>query len=185
MQAASGSREDIVRLLLLQGANANQFDEQGMTALSLATSHVVVQQLLFYGADPNAVDQTGKTVLHHAMFDRIGWWQQFEADFSNTIRNLLHVGADPRVRDREGRNAVQLFDELFLRTEEHRPGQSHEEERRRTRLRNKAYYRNEDDLYDYGRWRESLSEMRCLISTTLQSYERKALRDREPGKLCV
>lgn len=68
--AASRGADDLVHLLLQQGANPNVQDCNGNTPLHLAacTHHIrVVTLLLRFGADVKKVDIAGKTPLHLSM----------------------------------------------------------------------------------------------------------------------
>ncbi|XP_029950286.1 cyclin-dependent kinase 4 inhibitor B [Salarias fasciatus] len=89
--AAKGNAAD-VEDLLLAGAEVNGANRFGRTALQVMMmgSTPVAQVLLKHGADPNVADRsTGATPLHDAA--RTG--------FLDTVRLLVHFGADPRARD--------------------------------------------------------------------------------------
>lgn len=70
---ASLGRADDIKLLLSQGASANQTNKEGIPVLSLASSRrdpegmLVVQALLAGGADVNGKDANGQTALFYAV----------------------------------------------------------------------------------------------------------------------
>ena len=63
--AAKGSTE-FVGKLLDSGANVNQQDQYGYTALMQTLSNECIDQLFKVGTDVNIQDKNGKTALHHA-----------------------------------------------------------------------------------------------------------------------
>ena len=66
LEAARNGKDDVVALFLDGGIDSETADEQGRTALILATreNHPgTVQTLLQKGADPNNIDHDGKTAL--------------------------------------------------------------------------------------------------------------------------
>ena len=90
----------VVRRVLAEGADVNEEDENGKTALMWAAffddREEVVRELLEAGAAPNKRDQLGRTALH-------------EATTSVPIaRLLLEAGADPSLRSNGGRTALDV-----------------------------------------------------------------------------
>ncbi len=94
--------ETVVRLLEL-GADANLAAPDGETALMRAASDAdrweEVQALLDHHADPKAVDSRGRTALHRAA--EIAAWR--------SLSLLAQAGADPDLRDRDGRTPRELY----------------------------------------------------------------------------
>jgi len=91
----------VIQALLKGGANLNEKDQDGMTALHWAVlSHrpEAVEELLAAGADVNAVDHFGYTPLLYAA----------TVDFGDSAiaTALLKAGADPNVKDKEGKTAL-------------------------------------------------------------------------------
>jgi hypothetical protein len=101
MLAAAEARLDTVKNLISKGTNVNIQDENGDTALLLASGRVgaseIVDQLLKSGADPNAPNREGETALMWAAF----------ADDINTVNVLLENGSSASARNRRGESALQ------------------------------------------------------------------------------
>jgi len=90
----------LVRALLDQGANANDSDKEGQTALSYAaegkSGTQMIPLLLAKGVPVDGRDSYGGTALIYAA----------NADLSGNIRLLLHAGADVNARDKIGETAL-------------------------------------------------------------------------------
>ncbi|GAA0903748.1 ankyrin repeat domain-containing protein [Virgisporangium aurantiacum] len=113
--SAKANQEHIlaaVRLLLERGAAADAADDEGLTVLHHAVSCVdaapeLVEELLARGADPSARSMSGQTVLTRAARDK----------HVAGVRALLAHGADPRLCDGQGRDALSYaleFDSVDL-----------------------------------------------------------------------
>jgi ankyrin repeat protein len=90
----------VVQALIKGGADVHEKDRDGMTPLHwAAVDHraEVAKTLVAAGADVNAVDRFGYTPLLYAATIDFG-----DAD---TVTALLAAGADPRVKDKEGKTA--------------------------------------------------------------------------------
>jgi hypothetical protein len=109
---------EIVRLLLKYGANPNIQDQNGLTALHLATeaNHSVpkndlVDPLLSAGADVNLVENAKQSALHLAIFHR---GSDKDGKELLIIKKLLAAGANPNLQDNIGysslHSAVKLND---------------------------------------------------------------------------
>jgi uncharacterized protein len=93
----------MVEFLIGKGANLNEVDTDGLTALAWATltNHAgVVQALLKGGAKVNHVDTFGMTPLLYAA----------SVDFGDTavLEKLLAAGADPKAKTKQGQTALDL-----------------------------------------------------------------------------
>ena len=104
MGAARGESLDVIRLLLSRGGQAGLADKRGYTALHWAAAQSAgdsarqvecVRALIDAGADPNAQSEEGGTPLMNA-----AWF-----GCSDSVRELLRRGADPRMSDSKGRTA--------------------------------------------------------------------------------
>jgi ankyrin repeat protein len=92
VQACNDRQMGIVQLLLQEGADPNETDELGLTALHWASANSapeIVSLLVAAGARPSAQDAYGLTPLHYAA--------QMRAR-SEVIRSLVTLGADPNAR---------------------------------------------------------------------------------------
>ena len=86
---------DIALALIDAGADVNAADENGDTALIIATTETsdqVFRALLDRKANPNARGLDGRTALHYAAMNA----------FTDRVRLLLDYGADPAIRDSSG-----------------------------------------------------------------------------------
>lgn len=113
-------RVSSARLLLDAGANVNAREEDGSTPLieAMKTSFAdgnevaMVQLLLERGADPNLTNSVGQTALMRLVqWDagaRIVSQSQMLNDQKKIIGALLKHGADPKIRDPQGRDAAAL-----------------------------------------------------------------------------
>jgi ankyrin repeat protein len=87
---------DIALALIRAGADVNAADENGDTALIIATtesSFEVFQALLDRGANPNARGLNGETALHYAAMNAS----------LDRVKLLLEHGADPTIRNSAGK----------------------------------------------------------------------------------
>jgi ankyrin repeat protein len=90
-------RGAVVELLLQAGAQVDQRDNKGNTALIANSSFAdVAAALLKGGADVNAQNKVGETALMKAL----------DVDVAQT---LLQAGADPNIRNAKGQNAVEAL----------------------------------------------------------------------------
>jgi ankyrin repeat protein len=94
------ARQPMVDLLLANGADPNLADVHGWTPLQRAVDARradLVSQLLAHAAtDVDHRNDTGATALHLAA----------SSGQSETVRELLQHGADPRLRDEQGKTAA-------------------------------------------------------------------------------
>jgi len=98
--AAIQGKLAIVQCLLRRGANVNITDSNGNTCVHYACWNqqfvkAIVSELLKYGADINQSNGNGITPLMISLENKPG-----------TVKMLLQVGADPRLADKEGHNAL-------------------------------------------------------------------------------
>jgi ankyrin repeat protein len=91
---------EVTSLLVKAKADVNQKDDDGMTALHWATlAHhpEAMKALIAGGAEVNTVDRFGFTPLQYAAMVDFG--------DSVTVTTLLQAGADPNIKDKEGKTA--------------------------------------------------------------------------------
>ena len=91
----------MVETLLSQNVRVDSLGSRGETALLLAASKghsEVVKILVKHGADPNRASSDGNTPLHKAAMD----------GHAEVVIALLEAGADPAIKDRSGRNALEI-----------------------------------------------------------------------------
>jgi ankyrin repeat protein len=107
MGAARGASLDMIRFLLLHGAQATLADKRGYTALHWAVAQPISDAsgqvsclcaLLDAGAVPNAQNEEGITPLMNA-----AWF-----GCRDSVRELLRRGADPLILDKKGKTAKDL-----------------------------------------------------------------------------
>ncbi|XP_059470433.1 uncharacterized protein LOC132193653 [Neocloeon triangulifer] len=98
---AKEGRADLVRKLVANGHDPNQWDDTGMTALHWATDRgnlEVVKCLLSLGAEFDFKDADGQTALHYAA----------SCGHVEVVDALLKAGADPAAKDNEGDTPVDV-----------------------------------------------------------------------------
>ena len=89
--------EDVVGILLRNGAHVNAKDIDGQTALAKAVGHeATVMMLLDHGADIDAKDKYEESALHTAA----------HKDHRATVKMLLDHGADIDAKDKSGGTAL-------------------------------------------------------------------------------
>ncbi len=101
--AATFGYPTVIQTLLAAGADVNAKDQDGITALHwavLAHHADLVEILRAGGANVNVTDKYGYTPLHYAA----------SVDFGDaeTVAALLNAGADPGVKEKEGKTALNL-----------------------------------------------------------------------------
>ncbi|KAL8678802.1 MAG: hypothetical protein Q9224_007084, partial [Gallowayella concinna] len=108
-QAAYKGDDKEVRRLLEEGADLNSIDDEGETALHQAAwrGNDIVTSMLLKTAFPfDAQDDTGQTSLHHAA----------STGSSRVVQLLLDKGADPTIKDNDGRKPHSIAEENFHHT---------------------------------------------------------------------
>lgn len=120
MWAMNTNGVDIVNALLDGGADIHSRAEDGMTVLMVgAYSAEKLKLLLERGAweDVNLQDSQGRTVLHYVVLSSdcfVGTWGGIGGggamgDVEKSVRLLVEAGADVKMRDGEGRTALDVF----------------------------------------------------------------------------
>jgi len=93
----------MIQYLAAMGSDINGLDEGGLSPLgaaALGNDLTSIQTLVALGAKADQLDQTGQTALMHAA----------QIDFGDTgvVEALLKAGADPRLRNPDGKTAADL-----------------------------------------------------------------------------
>lgn len=106
--AAQKGFESIVKLLIEAHANANIKNAEGKTALMQAVWHENLVKLLLQSprVEINAQDQFGRTALMVAVM----------SSNENIVKILLDAGADPNLKNYEGKTALDLANVAFRPT---------------------------------------------------------------------
>ncbi|WHP59999.1 ankyrin repeat domain-containing protein [Arthrobacter sp. KFRI-F3372] len=101
---------EVLRLTVAAGADVSSTNRYGGTALIPASEHghvETVQILIAAGVPVNHVNNLGWTAMQEAILLNNGGPRQLEV-----VRLLLDAGADPDIRDPEGRTALQNSERL-------------------------------------------------------------------------
>ncbi|WFR85522.1 ankyrin repeat domain-containing protein [Arthrobacter sp. Y-9] len=124
LYAGAEGFNDVLRLTLAAGADVRSTNRFGGTALIPACEHGHVETiriLIAAGVPVNHVNRLGWTGMQEAILLNAGGPRQQEA-----VRLLLAAGADPGIRDPQGRTALDNarrmgFTEIVRILESHRP----------------------------------------------------------------
>ena len=90
----SENRIAMLRTLLLAGANPNYQDEDGQSALMVASKGGnirAISTLIEFGADPNIIDNLGRSALR---------WLCSGGDYVDAAKKLIEAGAKFKTHDR-------------------------------------------------------------------------------------
>jgi ankyrin repeat protein len=132
-----------IELLLKHGVHINRRDEKGCTALMHGVHcPATVKALLEHGADTSLRDQKGQTALIKAVYypDSVKYLLEYGADvqvadyvgntallkavpYPDSVKHLLQHGALPWIRNKEGRNALDLTFKYYEFPPKHSSGQ--------------------------------------------------------------
>jgi ankyrin repeat protein len=110
LYAGAEGLNEVLRLTLAAGADVASTNRYGGTALIPASEHghvETVQILIDAGVPVNHVNNLGWTAMQEAILLNNGGPRQQEV-----VRLLLAAGADPDIRDPEGRTALQNAERL-------------------------------------------------------------------------
>ncbi|PNI08431.1 hypothetical protein CXX84_10935 [Arthrobacter sp. AFG7.2] len=110
LYAGAEGFNEVLRLTLAAGADVASTNRYGGTALIPASEHghvETVQILIDAGVPVNHVNNLGWTAMQEAILLNNGRPRQQEV-----VRLLLAAGADPTIRDPEGRTALQNAERL-------------------------------------------------------------------------
>lgn len=110
LYAGAEGFNEVLRLTLAAGADVASTNRYGGTALIPASEHghvETVQILIDAGVPVNHVNNLGWTAMQEAILLNSGGPRQQEV-----VRLLLAAGADPNIRDPEGRTALQNAERL-------------------------------------------------------------------------
>ncbi len=113
LAAAQQGEGDMVRFLIEQGADPNEPILYGQSAMHMALDHPsMLKGMVDLGGNINLANKNAETLLMTAAM----------GSKPQTVRILLDLGADPKLRDRKGRNALfhvmsnkaSYVDEIFV-----------------------------------------------------------------------
>ncbi|MFC1564706.1 ankyrin repeat domain-containing protein [candidate division KSB1 bacterium] len=105
--AVSGYRnEQLVEFLLEQGANPNVTDNTGKNPLHIASASFI-RRLIESGAVVDPQDKDGNTPLHLALMDVLRF-KSLPPFIKDKIIFLMEGGADPDIKNNEGRSPMDL-----------------------------------------------------------------------------
>ena len=110
LYAGAEGFNEVLQLTLAAGADVASTNRYGGTALIPASEHghvETVRILLAAGVPVNHVNNLGWTAMQEAVLLNDGGPRQQE-----TVRLLLEAGADPSIRDPEGRTALENAERL-------------------------------------------------------------------------
>ena len=110
LYAGAEGFNEVLRLTLAAGADVSSTNRYGGTALIPASEHghvETVQILIAAGVPVNHANNLGWTAMQEAILLNNGGPRQLEV-----VRLLLDAGADPDIRDPEGRTALQNAERL-------------------------------------------------------------------------
>nr|WP_307105767.1 ankyrin repeat domain-containing protein [Arthrobacter globiformis] len=109
LYAGAEGFNEVLRLTLANGADVRSTNRFGGTALIPASEHghvETVRILIAAGVPVNHVNKLGWTAMQEAILLNRGPRQQ------DVVRQLLDAGADPNIRDPEGRTALENAERL-------------------------------------------------------------------------
>ena len=97
---------ELIKEMVKAGAELNTVNEDGATALHLATQHnnnAIVEALIELKANLNDKDQKGNTALHYAVI------------IKNKIASkaLIAVGANPNIKNNDNKTALKIAQEQY------------------------------------------------------------------------
>ena len=110
LYAGAEGFDDILRLTLANGADVRSTNRFGGTALIPASEHghvETVRILIAAGVPVNHVNKLGWTAMQEAILLNNGGPRQQEV-----VRQLLDAGANPNIRDPQGRTALENAERL-------------------------------------------------------------------------
>ena len=110
LYAGAEGFNEILRLTLAHGADVRSTNRFGGTALIPASEHghvETVRILIAAGVPVNHVNKLGWTAMQEAILLNNGGPRQ-----QDVVRQLLDAGADPNIRDPQGRTAVENAERL-------------------------------------------------------------------------
>lgn len=110
LYAGAEGFDDILRLTLANGADVRSTNRFGGTALIPASEHghvETVRILIAAGVPVNHVNKLGWTAMQEAILLNNGGPRQ-----QDVVRQLLDAGANPNIRDPQGRTALENAERL-------------------------------------------------------------------------
>jgi serine/threonine protein kinase/ankyrin repeat protein len=113
--ALADRRMEIARLLIAHGADVHARDSIGRTPLTVAITYCppAIERLLASGVDINEETRFGPPLLAAARYQWLYEWGRRMWERENAVKILLEKGADPNMRDTDGRNALMVMSMEF------------------------------------------------------------------------
>jgi len=114
-----GDHNAIIKLIKFTGADINTKDTQGRTPLMISALYDKIEtarELLEYEPALNLQDNTGNTALMLAVTYVTGRRNRITENSYEIARTLLQHGADPTIKNKHGKTALDLVREKKLDT---------------------------------------------------------------------
>ncbi|HSW72537.1 MAG TPA: ankyrin repeat domain-containing protein [Chlamydiales bacterium] len=113
LAAVSSNSIECVKILWPHSSKVEERDEYGNTVLHYAGNLEIIDFLISEGADPNSTNLNGFSPLHNWINNGI-YLSSIEIDSwcLNQAKILLENGANPNLKDNEGKTALQIASQI-------------------------------------------------------------------------